>query len=94
MKKVFHSQLHDWAVPKNLTEPVCVLMMHVHFSEIEEVVKNTLKDLIPFNGLYSLHVEFTEPNTDPRFVIGHIGCVISVHAESAELAKTMLEALR
>jgi len=93
MKKVFHSNLHAWAIPQNLTEPIAVATTHCSFSEIEKIVAKMLKNLRPFQGSYSLHVEFTEPNTDPQFKLGHVGCVISVFAETKDLRDEMLIAL-
>lgn len=93
MKKVFHSNMHVWAIPLNLTEPIPVCGYRCSFSEIEETVAEMLKNLSPFQGSYSLHVEFTEPETDRKFKLGYVGCQISVFAETEDLRKEMLVAL-
>ena len=93
MKKVFHRNMHPAAVPVCVTEPIPVASTHCSFSEIEEVVSELLKNLSPFQGSYSLHVEFTEPNMNPRFKLGYISCLISIFAETEDLRKKMLVAL-
>lgn len=93
MKKVFHHNMHAWAIPVNATEPVPVSSTRCSLSEIEEVVAGMLKNLSPFQGSYSLHVEFTEPSTDPQFKLGHVGCIVSVFAETKDLRDEMLVAL-
>lgn len=89
MKKIYHKTLHDEFIPKLLTDPVFVTAYHCSLSEMEQIVAWCLKTLRPFQGEYELAVNFTEPNTDPRFKIGHVGCVISVWAETEDLAKEM-----
>jgi hypothetical protein len=89
MRKIFHESLHDWVKPQNSTEPVYVLATHCHVSEINAFVLQKLQKLKPFTGKYQLVVEFSEPQTDTRFNVGHVGAVITVRAETEELAKQM-----
>jgi hypothetical protein len=89
MRKIFHESLHDWAKPQNATEPVYVLMISCHFTEIQTIVVDLLKKLKPFNGYYQLAIEFSEPQTDHRFVVGYVGANITLRAETEDLAKQM-----
>jgi hypothetical protein len=89
MKKVFHNSLHDWAVPKDLTEPFYVYTSHVALSELELEVSSILKSLKSFKGQYSLHVEFSEPNTDRKFVLGYVSAVITILAETQEISNAI-----
>lgn len=84
MKKLHHTHLHDWAVPKNCSEPFHVTTYHISISEVEKFMKSLLKSLKPFNGRYQVTLEFTEPNTDERFVLGHVSAVIIILAEREE----------
>lgn len=90
MRKIFHESLHDWAKPVNPTEPVHVCTFRVGLDEIKTITADLFKRLAQFNGYYQLVVEFTEANEDPRFVLGHIGVVITIRAENESLAKKML----
>lgn len=87
MNKIYHKSLHDWAIPVNQTDGVHSFTMHIALSEMTEVITNLLKQFKKYSGKYSMHIEFTEPNQDPKFVVGHFGCVITVLAETKEYAK-------
>lgn len=93
MRKIIHEAMIDSAKPANASEPVFVLITGCAFPEIQGFVSEQLKALAPWNGLYQLAVEFTEPETDPRFVQGYVGARISVRTETEELANEMRQVL-
>lgn len=93
MRKIFHEAMIDSAKPVTVSEPVFVLITGCSFSEIKKVVSDQLKALAPWNGMYQLAVEFTEPETDPKFVQGYVGARVSVRTETEELASEMRKVL-